>query len=197
MSERLDLVMLAGRPGADMAELCRRFGAGREAGHEWLKRFGEVGCEGLVDRSRRPKVSPRRPVGPLAEAALAPRRANPAWGGRTIRRALSPGAAAVPAASTITGILRRGGLLERGTAVPEPLKRFAAEAPNLSWQMDLEGHLALDGRTDGKGERRLPLTVLDDHSRCLLGARLAGTRAKPPSARGRRGCSRHAACPMR
>jgi transposase InsO family protein len=69
-----------------------------------------------------------------------------------------------------TGILRRGGLLEREAPAPVPFKRFAAEAPNLLWQLDFKGHFALDGRTDGKGERCFPMTVLDDHSRYLLGA---------------------------
>lgn len=173
MSERLDLVTLAGQPGADMAELCRRFGISRKTGYKWLKRFAELGSEGLLDRSRRPKVSPRRTVEAVAAAALALRRANPVWGGRKIRRVLQrdvEAGTAVPAASTITGILRRGGLLERETPAPVPFKRFAAEAPNLLWQMDFKGHFALDGRTDGKGERCFPLTVLDDHSRYLLGA---------------------------
>lgn len=171
MSERLDLVTLAGLPGADMAELCRRFGVSRKTGYKWLTRFAELGSDGLLDRSRRPKVSPRRTSALVEEAVLAVRRANPAWGGRKIGHALSRGtaAAAVPAASTITGILRRNGLLERETPAPEPFKRFAAEAPNHLWQMDFKGHFALDGRTDGKGERCFPLTVLDDHSRYLLG----------------------------
>jgi hypothetical protein len=106
------------------------------------------------------------------------RRTNPVWGGRKIRRVLQRDVEAgsvVPAASTITGILRRGGLLERETPVPEPFRRFEADAPNLLWQMDFKGHFALArmgsrGRTDGKGERCFPLTVLDDHSRYLLGA---------------------------
>jgi len=173
MSERLDFVTLAGQPGANMAALCRRFGVSRKTGYKWLKRFGEVGSEGLNDRSRRPKVSPRRTAEPIETAALNLRRANPAWGGRKIRRVLQRDAeagSAIPAASTITGILRRGGLLERETPVPEPFRRFEADAPNLLWQMDFKGHFALDGRTDGKGERCFALTVLDDHSRYLLGA---------------------------
>ena len=173
MSERLDLVTLAAQPGANMAELCRRFGVSRKTGYKWLKRFAEVGSDGLVDRSRRPKVSPRRTVEAVEAAAVELRRANPVWGGRKIRRVLQRDAeagSAVPAASTITGILRRGGLLERETPAPVPLERFEAEAHNLLWQMDFKGHFALDGRTDGKGERCFPLTVLDDHSRYLLGA---------------------------
>jgi transposase-like protein len=163
MSERLDLVTLAGPPGADMAELCRRFGVSRKTGYKWLKRFAELGSEGLLDRSRRPKVSPRRTVEAVAAAALALRRANPAWGGRKIRQVLQravEAGTAVPAASMITGILRRGGLLERQTPAPGAFKRFAAEAPNLLWQLDFKGHFALDGRTDGKGECCFPLTVL-------------------------------------
>jgi len=178
MSERLDFVTLAGQPGATMAALCRRFGISRKTGYKWLKRFGEVGSAGLNDRSRRPKISPRRTAEPIETAALNLRLANPAWGGRKIRRVLQrdvEAGLAVPAASTITGILRRGGLLERETPVPEPFERFEAEAPNHLWQMDFKGHFALArmgsrGRTDGKGERCLPLTVLDDHSRYLLGS---------------------------
>ena len=173
MSERLDLVTLAGQPGANMAELCRRFGVSRKTGYKWLKRFGEAGSEGLVDRSRRPKVSARRTVAAVEAAVLDARRTSPSWGGRLMRRVLQragEAGLAVPAASTITGILRRGGLLERDAPVPEPFKRFEAAAPNVLWQMDFKGHFALDGRTDGKGERCFPLTVLDDHSRYLLGA---------------------------
>ena len=146
VSERLDLVTLAGQPGANMAELCRRFGVSRKTGYKWLRRFGELGAAGLVDRSRRPKVSPRRTVAPVEVAVLALRRANPVWGGRQIRRVLQRDGEArttVPAASTITGILRRGGLLERERPAPEPFKRCEAAAPNVLWQMDFKGHFAL------------------------------------------------------
>lgn len=160
MAERLDLVTLAGQPGANMAELCRRFGVSRKTGYKWLKRSAELGAAGLEDCPRRPKVSPRRTTAPVEAAVCALRLAHPVWGGRKIRRVLQrdvEAGSAIPAASTITGILRRGGLLERETPVPEPFKRFAAEAPNLLWQMDFKGHFALDGRTDGKGERCFPL----------------------------------------
>ena len=173
MSERLDLVTLAGQPGANMAELCRRFEVSRKTGYKWQKRFAELGAAGLVDRSRRPKVSPRRTAEAIEMAVLGVCRVNPVWGGRKIRRVLQrdgEAGTAVPASSTITGILRRNGLLERETPTPEPFKRFEAAAPNFLWQMDFKGHFALDGRTDGKGERCFPLTVLDDHSRYLLGA---------------------------
>ncbi len=54
MSLREEFVRLATRSGANRRELCRR--------------FGEAGVAGLVDRSRRPKRSPRR-TSPELEAA--------------------------------------------------------------------------------------------------------------------------------
>jgi hypothetical protein len=86
-------------------------------------------------------------------------------------------ASAIPAASTMTSILRRGALLERETPTPEPFRWFAAEARNLLWQMDFKGHFALDGRTGGKGERCFPETslALDRAGRSFaLSARGAG-----------------------
>jgi transposase InsO family protein len=71
----------------------------------------------------------------------------------------------VPAASTITAILRRHGRLDGPRAgQPREWQRFEHPAPNDLWQMDFKGHFAM---TDGK--RCHPLTVLDDHSRYALG----------------------------
>jgi transposase InsO family protein len=74
------------------------------------------------------------------------------------------GYAAVPAASTVTGILRRRGLIDPAESQKrEPFIRFEHERPNVLLQMDFKGHFALErGRCH-------PLTLVDDHSRyCLL-----------------------------
>jgi transposase InsO family protein len=61
-------------------------------------------------------------------------------------------------------VLRRNGMPLGGDASgPAPL-RFEAEAPNLLWQMDFKGHVAMAQ----DGVRLHPLTVLDDHSRFAL-----------------------------
>jgi transposase InsO family protein len=75
----------------------------------------------------------------------------------------------VPAASTITAILRRHGQLEaRREEHPGPWQRFERAAPNELWQMDFKGPFALpQGRCH-------PLTVLDDHSRYALGLEALG-----------------------
>jgi transposase InsO family protein len=75
----------------------------------------------------------------------------------------------VPAASTITDILRRHDLLDpREAAKHRAGRRFAADAPNDLWQMDFKGHIAL------RHGRCHPLTVLDDHSRYSLAVEACG-----------------------
>lgn len=108
----------------------------------------------------------RRRVGRAQPAAgvVAVRRAHPTWGGWKIHhRLLADGVGGVPSPSTCTAILHRHGLIAPDPAGPRALTRFTADAPNALWQLDFKGHIAL-------GERRChPLSVLDDHSRYLLG----------------------------
>jgi len=60
VSERLDFVKLASVEGANISEICRRFGVSRKTGYKWLLRWKKEGPDGLVDRSRRPSRSPSR-----------------------------------------------------------------------------------------------------------------------------------------
>jgi transposase InsO family protein len=107
----------------------------------------------------------------MSELVLSLRREHPAWGARKLKRRLQNlGHEGVPAASTITAILRRGGLLEEPrTGESKAVKRFEHQAPNDLWQMDFKGHFALT-----RGGRCHPLTVLDDHSRYAIGLRACG-----------------------
>ena len=168
MSQRVEFVSLASAEGANVSELCRRFGVSRKTGDKWLSRSAAQGRAGLLDQSRRPKVSAGQIDGAAEERVLALRREHPAWGGRKLRRRLldlqSPD---VPAASTITSILRRQGLLDVRSGAGQPnVQRFEHAAPNDLWQRDFKGHFALT-----RGGRCHPLTVLDDHSRYSIGLR--------------------------
>lgn len=165
MSQRKEFVNLALTDGANMARLCRRFEISRKIGYKWLARYGEAGEAGLADRSRRPQHSPGETREALVAGVLALRAAHPAWGGRKIRARLQvQGWTQVPAASTITAILHRHGLIApEESAKHKAWRRFEAEAPNDLWQMDFKGHF------EAAGGRCHPLTVLDDHSRYALG----------------------------
>ena len=164
MCLRLEFVTLARKGGSHLTEICRRFGISRKVGYKWLERYDMEGIIGLQDRSRRPQTSPRRTPDPMEEAVLAVRQEHDTWGGRKIKARLQTlGWQDVPAASTITEILRRQGCMDlEESGKHKAWNRFEAESPNALWQMDFKGHFeAAEGRCH-------PLTVLDDHSRYAL-----------------------------
>jgi transposase InsO family protein len=164
MSLRLEFVTLASAEGANVRELCRRYGVSPKTAYKWIDRFRAGGPAALADRARRPAGSPRRTGADAERRVLELRDAHPAWGGRKLRAVLeADGAAGPPAAGTITGILRRNGRLAAAAAPSGPTVRFEHDAPDRLWQMDFKGHFET-----GSG-RCHPLTVLDDHSRFNLG----------------------------
>lgn len=170
MSLRREFVMLASQEGANMRELCRRFGVQPRIGYKWLGRYAAEGEAGLADRSRRPHSSGNRTSPAMEELVLAMREEHPVWGGRKIRRRLQDlGDEGVPSASTITAILHRHGCIgAEQSAARKRLQRFERAAPNELWQMDFKGHFSLR-----RGECH-PLTVIDDHSRYALAIRACG-----------------------
>lgn len=161
---RREFVELCSVEGSNVSELCRRFGVSRKTGYKWLARYREGGAPGLEDQSRRPLHSPSQTEPVMASQVIALRAAHPAWGGRKLRRRLEDqGVSGVPAASTITEILRREGKLSSPGSSPGPFQRFERARSNELWQMDFKGHFGMVN-----GNRCHPLTVLDDHSRFSL-----------------------------
>lgn len=169
---RKEFVALAGMNSVAVRALCRRYTISPTTGYKWLHRAASSGVEGLEDRSRRPHHSPRATPSAMQAAVVAVRRDNPAWGGRKIHYYLSArGLRDVPHPNTITGILRRHGLLDAAAGRPRPLQRFERDAPNALWQMDFKGHFPLlRGRCHA-------LSVIDDHSRFAVGLPPAATSA--------------------
>jgi transposase InsO family protein len=164
MSLRLEFVTLATADGANIRALCRRFGISSRTAYKWLARYRAAGAAGLADRSRRPATSPRQTPAAVEAAVVGVREEHPRWGGRKVRAVLLADGQAAPAASTVTAILRRRGLVgAAGAAGARPWQRFEHPAPNGLWQMDFKGHFPA-----GAG-RCHPLTVLDDHSRFAVG----------------------------
>jgi transposase InsO family protein len=104
----------------------------------------------------------------MEQTVLTLRAAHPVWGGRKIRaRLTAQGCGGVPAASTITAILRRHDQIDpQQSTARRSCVRFERPAPNDLWQMDFKGHIGLRN-----GARCHPLTVLDDHSRFAVALR--------------------------
>lgn len=159
MSQRSEFLVFARMPGANISELCRRFAISRQAGYKWLRRAA-AGELDVRDHSSRPRVSPHRTAPGLEAQVLGVRQRFPFYGGRKIRYLLlREGIEKPPAASTITAILRRNGLLSPERRRVRNWQRFEHATPNALWQMDFKGHFPMSRR------RCHPLTVLDDHSR--------------------------------
>lgn len=162
MSLKREFVTLA--DSERMSDLCRRFNISRKTGYKWRSRFQQEGVEGLKNRSRRPWSSPWKTDPGTVNAVLMIRDHHPAWGGRKIRhRLLDLGFVGVPAASTITEILRRAGRLRPEEAEKHAAwQRFEQKTSNDLWQMDFKGHFLIGAK------KCFPLTALDDYSRFAL-----------------------------
>lgn len=174
MERKAEFVQLADQPNANMSQLCRRFDISRPTGYKWLRRWRAEGREGLSERSRRPHSSPEQTGQRVEELVVAARRADPGWGGRKLRHRLQADARAarievgpdqIPAASTITQILDRHGMLADPKAPSRrgSWDRFEREAPNDLWQLDFKGEFRLSN-----DQYCYPLTLIDDHSRFSL-----------------------------
>lgn len=165
MSERHEFVLLASQEGANIRQLCRRFGISSRTGYKWLNRFHQDGIVGLADRCRQPHHSPNRTSAAMEKTVIAAHRKYRGWGGWKLQqRLLDLGHHSVPSPNTITAILRRHQLLDpRESAKHKAFQRFERAAPNELWQMDFKGEFQLP-----RGHC-YPLTILDDHSRFAVG----------------------------
>jgi transposase InsO family protein len=158
----MEFLAFARLSGVNFAELCRRFSISRKTGYKWLGRVPSD-LPDFSDRSSRPLSSPRQTAPGVEDHVLAIRHRFPFYGGRKIRHLLlREGVLYPPAASTITAILDRHGLLSPERRRVRNWQRFEHAAPNALWQMDFKGHFAT---TRGRCH---PLTVLDDHSRFCI-----------------------------
>lgn len=174
MSERIAFVQQASQPGVNFSQLCDDFGISRKTGYKWLRRYQREGAAGLADRSRRPRRMPRKTSWEVEQAVLQLRRQHPVWGGRKLHARLKMlGHSDVPSPSTITAILRRHGCIDPEEAQKhKPFQRFERQRPNELWQMDFKGEFAI------AGQLCYPLTILDDHSRYLLGLKACSNRQR-------------------
>jgi len=165
MDQRREFVLLADQEGVNRRALCRRFGISPTTGKKWRDRAHAEGLDALGDRSRRPHTAPSQTPPDIEARVIAVRTAHPTWGGRKIHAWLRDrgGLPTPPVPSTITGILHRAHLIDPGTTRPLRYGRFEHAAPNDLVQLDFMGHRAMQrGRVH-------PLTLIDDHSRFVLG----------------------------
>ncbi len=150
---------LAAQTCGNFSKLCREFGITRKTGYKWLKR------EDKSDQSRKPKQSPTKTSCEVEQAILDVRKANPAWGGKTIRTVLeNEGYLDLPCVKTCNNILKRNNCISpEASLAATAYIRFEREHCNELWQTDFKGDFPL-----GDGSRCYPLDILDDHSRFAI-----------------------------
>lgn len=159
--------------GERMTDLCLEFGVSRKTGHKIWGRYQSKGVSGLEDESRAPRRIANRTTPEVVERLVQLRKQHPTWGGRKMLDWLHTheGAKAWPAASTMTDIFRRNGLIDvegwRSKRRRKPGVAWStlkgAEGPNDVWCVDYKGQFRLGNR-----QYCYPLTTSDLYSRFLL-----------------------------
>lgn len=168
MSERMEFVGRLSK-GERMTDLCEELGISRKTGYKFWRRYQEQGVRGLEDASRAPKRVRAKTNAAMEELLVQARKAHSSWGGRKLKDILEtrqPGLK-LPAASTITAVLKRHGLITQRKRRRRP-ERYAGgltqpQAPNEVWGVDYKGQFRL-----GNGRYCYPLTASDLCSRYLL-----------------------------
>jgi putative transposase len=169
MTERAKFIIASKEGCYSMTELCERFSISRKTGYKWINRYEADGLQGLSDQSRAPRSHPHRVDDSIRDLLIECRRKHPTWGARKIISILEGRRPdlLLPAASTITEIFGREGLLQRR----HPRKKYAhpgagtltVGAPNEVWTADFKGEFRMKNR-----QYCYPLTIADAYSRFLL-----------------------------
>jgi putative transposase len=172
------------RDRLSVTELCALYGISRKTAYTWIDRYLTHGPQGLEERSRRPRMSPRHTPDHVVAALLDARRRHPSWGAKKLVSILSQRHPhwPWPARSTVCDLLSRHGMVPKKRqrrAIGHPGKPTShISAPNEVWSADFKGQFKT-----GDGRYCYPLTIADGYSRFLLGCEaLSSTRvpeAKP------------------
>lgn len=169
MEEKLRFLVEYELGERSMRELCELYGIARETGYVWLRRYRQLGIEGLAERSRAVLRHPNQTPRVMEQRIVELRQAHMRWGPKKLKEVLERNQPELrwPAISTMGALLQREGLVARRRKrrhtppYTEPLAH--ADGPNRVWCADFKGWF----RTRD-GQRIDPLTISDAYSRYLL-----------------------------
>jgi transposase InsO family protein len=162
MEERIKFIIRARNGDLNFSRLCEEFGISRPTGYRWLNRYRSCGSIFEVkELSRRPHNSPTK-TSTEHEDRIKALRLRYGWGAKKLKVLLEREGVNLPVI-TINRILKRQDLVSLKSSHHPALKRFERACPNELWQMDFKGDYPL------QSGRCYPLSILDDHSRFLVG----------------------------
>lgn len=162
---RLQVVKQHLERGIRSTEIRKIFGVSERTLRRWCQSYREEGLEGLREESRRPRRSPNRIHGNLANRILQLRRQHPAWGALRLHALLKRRGTSV-SSSTVHRLLKRHGFMVRVVKKPQAFKRFQRRHVDSLWQVDVYKF-----RIAGVPGHTYVHTILDDRSRFLVMAR--------------------------
>ena len=117
--------------GCSQAQAVRTWGVTAKVVARWVKRFRAEGSAGMVDRSSRPRSSPRRTAAEVAEQIAALRRQR--FTGQHIARETGVSTA------TVSRVLKRAGLSRIKDIEPtEPVRRYERQHPGEMIHIDIK-----------------------------------------------------------
>ena len=166
------------RGGHTITGLCQHYGISRKTGYKWIHRYARKGIDGLEEQSRRPEHSPQQTPYAMRKAIVELRQKHRGiLGPKKLRILLARRFPheIIPSNTTIYHILKAEGLIcpkRRRQQVPRYPQPFGpVRHPNDLWSTDFKGQFKLNN-----GQWCYPLTIMDHHSRYLLGCQgLKGT----------------------
>lgn len=158
--ERIRFVVSASRGDRSLGQLCEEFQISRPTGYEWLRRYQAGGMAGVVEKSRRPRHSPRQTATEIEQRIVELREQRPDWGARKLQVLLEQEQIHLPVI-TVHRILLRRGLVREADRRRAAVGRFQRSGPNQLWQMDFKSPIGWEAAVG-------PLSVLDDHSRYAI-----------------------------
>lgn len=156
---------------SSFTSLCRQYGISRKTGYKWIQRYDQTGVDGLHEASRKPHDSPFQTPYPVRQAILKYRHhKGMVLGPKKIRALLAEDFPneTPPSKTTIYNVLHSAGMIHKrrrkNRVAPFPQPFAPADDVNVVWSADFKGHFRLKD-----GTWCYPLTVMDHHSRYLLG----------------------------
>lgn len=121
------LDVLGGRP---VSEVARIHGVSRQTVHTWLRRYLDNGETGLLNRSRRPHLSPTRLDPSVEQLICTLRRDHARWGARRLLEELARrGTSPLPSQSTVHRVLVRNRLVRVRSVAGAPADTASDRTP--------------------------------------------------------------------
>jgi transposase InsO family protein len=162
---RWNLIQMPEQEGITVTEACRRCDVSRKTYYKWKNRFQQEGIDGLKDRSRRPKTSPKKTDAAVESEIVRIKTECPRWGAYRIRNQLLRQNVTITP-KTVNTVLKRHNISTLWQKRKRKYKRFERKHSNSLWQMDIMGEIYIDG------VKVYPISLLDDCSRKILACHL-------------------------